>query len=145
VINPGKTEPVAAMMEATGGKGAQVILEATGNTRVIPQAFKMTAFGGRVVCVGVMEEPYPMALHKDFIQRELSLIAAFQPFCPTVDTIYWHWTQQANRELLLELMAQGKLRVEEMITHRFPANQAPAAYEKIRVGDTEMLGAILQW
>ncbi len=144
-INPSKQDAVEAVLAATGGQGTPVLLEATGNTRVIPQAFKMTAFGGRVVCVGVMEEAVPMSLHKDFIQRELTLIASFQPFCPVSDHLYWHWTQQANRQLLLEMMAKKQLHVHEMLTHYFEAAQSPAAYEKIKVGDTLMLGALLQW
>jgi 2-desacetyl-2-hydroxyethyl bacteriochlorophyllide A dehydrogenase len=144
-INPGSEDAIARLFSETNGNGAQVILEATGNTFVIPMAMKLAANGGRIVCVGVMEEKAPIALHKEFIQRELSLIAAFQPFCPITDNIYWRWTQQENRKFLLDLMQSGKLHVNEMITHRFKAAQAPEAYEKVRVGDTEMLGALLEW
>lgn len=144
-INPGQVDAVSKVLSLTGGKGASLVLEATGNTKVIPQAFKMAIFGGRVVCVGVMEEAVQISFHKDFIQRELTLVASFQPFCPITENIYWRWTQQANRQLLLDLIAQGKIRVDEMITHRLPAKRAPEAYEKIRVGDASMIGAILEW
>lgn len=144
-VNPGKVNAVEEVLKHTGGKGASLVMEATGNTKVIPQAFKMAAFGGRVVCVGVMEEAVPIAFHKDFIQRELSLVAAFQPFCPTTENIYWRWTQQTNRQLLLELISQGKIHVDELITHRFQAKDAPQAYAKILVGDASMLGGMLEW
>jgi 2-desacetyl-2-hydroxyethyl bacteriochlorophyllide A dehydrogenase len=144
-INPEKDDVVEKLFAATNNEGAHAILEATGNTNVIPMAMKLTALGGRIVCVGVMEEKALIALHKEFIQRELSLIAAFQPFCPIGENIYWRWTQQANRRLLLEMMESGKLRVDEMITHRFHANKAPEAYEKIKAGDKNMLGVILDW
>lgn len=144
-INPGNEDAVEQLHAATSGKGSRVILEATGNTFVIPLALKLAANGGRIVCVGVMEEKAPIALHKEFIQKELSLIAAFQPFCPVSENIYWHWTQQENRRYLLDLLKAGKLRVNEMITHRFKASQASEAYEKIKVGDHEMLGALLEW
>lgn len=144
-INPDKDDAIERLFDATNNQGAPAILEATGNTYVIPMALKLAALGGRIVCVGVMEEKAPIALHKEFIQRELSLIAAFQPFCPIGENIYWRWTQQENRRLLLEMMESGKLQFDEMITHRFPANQAPEAYEKIKTGDKKMLGAILNW
>ncbi len=140
--DPGTNEAIRA---ATDGHGPSVVLEATGNTRVIPEAFKITAFGGRVVCVGVMEEAIPISLHRDFIQRELSLIAAFQPFCPTTDTIYWHWTQQANRTLLLNMLAAGHLHIDTLLTDRVPAGRAPGIYERIRQGDRAMLGVLLEW
>lgn len=144
-INTENEDAEENVFKATGDQGAPAILEATGNTYVIPQALKLAAIGGRIVCVGVMEEKAPIALHREFIQRELSLIAAFQPFCPTTENIYWRWTQQLNRKLLLELFESEKLKVDEMITHRFPADQAPEAYKKILVGDQHMLGALLEW
>lgn len=144
-INSGSEEAVARLMEVTRGAGARVVLEATGNTFVIPLALKLAAIGGRIVCVGVMEEKAPIALHKEFIQKELSLIAAYQPFCPITDNIYWRWTQQENRRYLLDLMQSGKLHVEKMITHRFKAAQAPEAYEMVRTANAEMLGALLEW
>ena len=144
-INPAVEDAAARILAATGGKGATAILEATGNSKVIPEAFKMAAHGGRIVLTGALEEPVAINFHREFIRRELSLLAAFQPFCPTADNIYWHWTQQANRQLLLELMACGKLRVGELLTHRFPANEAPVVYERIKRGDVEMLGVLLEW
>jgi 2-desacetyl-2-hydroxyethyl bacteriochlorophyllide A dehydrogenase len=144
-INPDKEEAVARIFDETNGSGARTILEATGNTFVIPMALKIAAIGERIVCVGVIEEKAPIALHKEFIQRELSLIAAFQPFCPITDNTYWRWTQQENRRYLLELMKAGKLQVGEMITHRFNAIYAPDVYEKVKTGDQEMLGAVLEW
>jgi len=144
-INPERDDVVEQLFAATNNEGAHAILEATGNTNVIPMAMKLAALGGRIVCVGVMEEKAPIALHKEFIQHELSLIAAFQPFCPIGENIYWRWTQQANRRLLLEMMESGKLRLDEMITHRFHADNAPEAYEKIKAGDKNMLGVILDW
>ena len=68
----------------------------------LPVAFEYAAIGGRVICIGILEQEVPMHFHKTFIQKELSLIAAYQPLNPTQDTIYWHHTQQANRALLLE-------------------------------------------
>jgi threonine dehydrogenase-like Zn-dependent dehydrogenase len=47
--------------------------------------------------------------------------------------------------MLLDMFAQGKIHVDEMITHRFPARRAPEAYEKIRLGDASMIGAMLEW
>ena len=144
-INPAREDVVKQIFAATGGKGAPVILEATGNTSVIPQAFRMAAIGGRIVCVGIINEDTYFHFYREFMQRELSLIASTQPRCPTSENIYWQWTQQANRQLLLELMAAGKLCLDELISHRYPASQAPQVYELIREGSTESMGILLDW
>jgi threonine dehydrogenase-like Zn-dependent dehydrogenase len=112
---------------------------------VIPLAFQLAGNGARIILTGALEEPITLSLHREFIRKELSLIAAFQPFNPTSESLYWRWTQQANRQLLLELLAGDRLRVEEMITHRFPASATPQVYERIRAGDREMLGVLLDW
>ena len=145
VVNPEREDAVDAIFAATGGRGAPAILEATGNAQVIPQALKMAANGGRIVLTGALEEEVSISFHAEFIRRELSLIAAFQPFCPVEETIYWRWTQQENRRLALEMLAAGELRVEELLTHRFPAEEAPEVYERIKAADREMLGVLLQW
>jgi threonine dehydrogenase-like Zn-dependent dehydrogenase len=75
----------------------------------------------------------------------LTLIAAFQPLCPTTENLYWKWTQGANRKLLLDMIASGKLDVHEMLTHRFQAKDAPEVYERIKQGEAAMLGVLLEW
>jgi 2-desacetyl-2-hydroxyethyl bacteriochlorophyllide A dehydrogenase len=144
-INPAEEDPVVCVFAATSGHGAPVLLETAGNPQVIPLAFKLAANGGQIVTTGALEEEVSISFHKEFIRRELSLIAAFQPFCPITDNIYWRWTQQANRRLLLEMLADGRLRVDEMLTHRFPAARAPEVYEHIKGGEREMLGVLLDW
>jgi 2-desacetyl-2-hydroxyethyl bacteriochlorophyllide A dehydrogenase len=145
LINPAQTDAIAQVFEATGGRGASAILEATGNVRAIPQAFKMAAHGGRIICCGLMEETLPIPFNLEFLSRELSLIAAHQPHCPTSDHIYWQWTQQANRELLMEYFATGKIHAAELITHRFKAQTAAQVYEQIKDMNPQMLGVILEW
>jgi len=144
-INPTEVDQIDAVFDATGGKGASVILEATGNPQVIPVAFKMAGDGGRIVCVGALEEPVSVSFHAEFIRRELTLIAAFQPYCPTTENLYWKWTQGANRKLLLDMIASGKLDVHEMLTHRFQTKRAPEVYERIKQGEAAMFGALLEW
>jgi 2-desacetyl-2-hydroxyethyl bacteriochlorophyllide A dehydrogenase len=144
-VNPGEEDVVRRIFAATGGEGASVILEVTGNPQVIPMTLKLAGNGGRIILTGALEEPVTLRFHQEFIRRELSLIAAFQPFNPTSLNLYWRWTQQANRQLLLELLAEGKLGVEDLLTHRFPASAAPEVYERIKAGDTDMLGVLLDW
>ena len=144
-INPTYEDPQQKVFAATRGEGAPVILDASGNTRVIPKAFRLAAIGGRIVCVGIINENVTFNFYKEFMQRELSLIAASQPRCPTTQNIYWRWTQQANRQFLLDLMASGKLDVSGLISDRLDAGQAPQAYERLCQGEAESMGILLEW
>lgn len=144
-VNPAREAAVERILAATGGAGASAILETAGNPQVIPLAFQIAGAGARIVLTGALEEPVTLRFHPEFIRRELSLIAAFQPFNPVTENLYWRWTQQANRQLLLELLAEGALRVEPLITHRFPAAAAPQVYARLKRGDRDWLGVLLEW
>ncbi len=144
-LNPRDPDTHEQVLEATGGKGPTVVIEATGNPQAVLDAFQLAAYGGRIICTGLMETPITLRFHPQFIQHELSLVSAYQPLTPTQDNLYWHWTQQANRSLLLEMLASHDLQVTPLITDRIPASRAPAFYDRLKGGDTGMLGVILNW
>ncbi|MDI6770441.1 MAG: bi-domain-containing oxidoreductase [Anaerolineales bacterium] len=59
---------------------------------------------------------------------------------------YVRWTEGRNLEAIVELMANGKLQVQPLITHRFPIEKAPEAYEIITGKKKEpFLGVLLTY
>ncbi|HSS99553.1 MAG TPA: Gfo/Idh/MocA family oxidoreductase, partial [Terriglobales bacterium] len=44
---------------------------------------------------------------------------------------YVRWTETRNMEAFLDLLAQGKLNLKSLVTHRFPIERANGAYELI--------------
>ena len=59
---------------------------------------------------------------------------------------YVRWTEGRNLESVVELMANGKLKVAPLISHRFPIDEAATAYEVI-TGKTKesFLGVLLTY
>ncbi len=55
------------------------------------------------------------------------------------------WTEQRNFEAVLEMMSSGRLDVRSLITHRFPFDEAPSAYELLAAGTTPYLGIVLEY
>ena len=55
-----------------------------------------------------------------FLMRDLTLMAASQPVRPDIESTYFHWTKKRNRELIFNLLAEGALQVEHLVTHTFP-------------------------
>ena len=59
---------------------------------------------------------------------------------------YVRWTEGRNLEGFLNLLAQGKITVDDLITHRFPIEQATRAYDLITGKLSEdFLGVILTY
>ena len=59
---------------------------------------------------------------------------------------YVRWTENRNMEAFLHLLAEKKISVASLITHRFPIERAPAAYELIagRSGEP-FLGVVIRY
>ena len=113
-VDPGSAaEAVAA---ATGGQGADVVIESAGAKPALDAAFSLARGRGTVCVVGAHFEPdYPLDAGRMF-EGELTL--RFVMGDPIND-----------RELLLEMIAAGELRPSELISHRMGLDEAPRAYE----------------
>ena len=59
---------------------------------------------------------------------------------------YVRWTETRNMEAFVELLAEGKLNLDPLITHRFPIEEAHRAYELISGKSRErFLGVVIQY
>ena len=59
---------------------------------------------------------------------------------------YVRWTEQRNMQAFVQLIAEGKINLQPLITHRFPIDQAPKAYELITGKTAEpFLGVLLTY
>ncbi|HUP68384.1 MAG TPA: hypothetical protein VM142_01085 [Acidimicrobiales bacterium] len=55
------------------------------------------------------------------------------------------WTEGRNLEAVLDLLASGRLAVADLITHRFPIDKAPDAYELIERREEPCVGVVLTY
>jgi predicted dehydrogenase len=122
----------------TGGHGADAVVIAASTTSNDPinQAAAISRMKGRVVVVGLVG----MTLDRDpFYKRELELRLAMSTGPGRYDEAYERegrdyplpyvrWTQQRNLEAFLELIADGRVQPERLISHRFPVDRALEAY-----------------
>ncbi len=66
VFDPAQGDPVAGVQSATGG-GADVVLEMSGHSEAIRQAFQMLRRGGRISLLGIPSKPIELDLAADII------------------------------------------------------------------------------
>jgi predicted dehydrogenase/threonine dehydrogenase-like Zn-dependent dehydrogenase len=109
---------------------------------------------GTVVAVGAVGLNIP---RKIYYEKELQVIISRSYGPGRYDTQYEEkgkdypfgyvrWTEGRNIEAIVDLLSSGKLDVHPIITHRFPIEQAPAAYELItgKTGEP-FLGVVLTY
>jgi predicted dehydrogenase len=147
-------DPIASVRIYTGGRGVDgvIIAAATSSNEPVHQAAQMCRKRGRIVLVGVTGLELSRA---DFYEKELS----FQVSCsygpgrydPNYEEKgqdypigFVRWTAQRNFEAVLEMMADRRIEVESLISHRVPIDQAARAYEIVTGAETS-LGILLEY
>jgi threonine 3-dehydrogenase len=115
-IDPASTDPVAAVMEATNGGGAEVVLEMSGNAKAIDQGTRMLARGGRLSLLGLPDGPVTLDLADQVIFKEARLQGI------TGREMFRTWQQTTT------LLSTGRVDVTPVITHRFGLERFEEAF-----------------
>ena len=146
-------DPIAVADNWTSGVGVDAVLvTASAKTdEIMHQCATMCRQRGRIVLVGVVGLGLQRA---DFYEKELS----FQVSCSygpgRYDANYEkrgldypigfvRWTEKRNFEAILQLMADGKIDVEPLITHRVGFDEALSGYEA--VSEPGAMGILLEY
>ena len=123
VINAKETDPIAALRELTHGEGVEAAMDCTGNPEARVAAVKSAATWGRVCFVGEGNTT-TFDISQDMIRRQL--------------TIHASWTfSSLGQEECARFIADRKIPLTRLLTHRFTLDQAEAAY---RLFDTQTTG-----
>ncbi len=132
-------DPVAALLGWSNGKGVAGVLitASTSSNEVVNQAARGCRPRGKVVLVGVVGLQLNRA---DFYRNEVS----FQVSCSYGSRdARAASSAQGNFNQVLAWMAEGKLPVEDLITHRHEFSAAPAAYAQL--ADRGALGIVMTY
>ena len=127
--------------------GANVVIEATGKPAVYPMAVKLACVAGRFVALGSPRGTVEFNFLDELHLREVSMLGAIQPRTPEQDHIYFRWTKERERTLLLRLMAEGNLPSEDLATHVAKPEQCQDIYTMLadRPGEAQALGVLFDW
>ncbi len=127
--------------EHSGGHGADVVLitAETPSSDPVNLAARVARDRAVVVAVGTVGLDIERKL---YYEKELDFRiprsygpgrydAAYEQKGRDYPIGYVRWTETRNMEAFLQLLAEGKLDLKSLITHRFPIAQAASAYELI--------------
>lgn len=147
-------DPVAAAVAFSRDRGVDgvIVTASTKSSEPIMQAAEMCRMRGRVVLVGVTGlelDRTPFYLKEITFQVSCSYgpgryDSDYEDRGHDYPVGYVRWTEQRNFEAVLDMMAAGTLQVSDLITHRFPIAEAPAAYD-VLAEYRSALGIVLQY
>jgi predicted dehydrogenase len=146
-----------AVLEASDGIGLDAVLicAAGRSSDPVELAARLARDRGRLVVVGDVPIEAPRALLYEK-ELELRLSRSYGPGRYDRDyeergrdlpASYVRWTEQRNLQAFLELVAAGKVDLSSLTTHRFPVEQAEAAYEALTAesGGRRAFGVLLEY
>lgn len=116
--------------EADSRRDYKVIYDATGKAALLDTLIGRLAKGGEIVLAGFYPDPVSFAFPPAFMKEARLRIAA-------------EWTHE-DMVATVSLLNAGKLRLDDLITHRAPAEDAVAAYQTAFT-DQACLKMILDW
>ena len=123
VIDAGKVDPVEAVNELTGGEGAEATLECTGRPQVRVQSVECAKLFGRACFVGESGSVAFENVSRQIIHKHLTLTGS------------WTFTTWMLEEAA-RWMLDRNVRIDDLITHRYPLEQAAEAYAVFQGGQT---------
>ncbi|MCJ2531806.1 MAG: zinc-binding dehydrogenase, partial [Candidatus Thermoplasmatota archaeon] len=128
-VNAREVKDVVKEVRRLSGGGVDAALEVIGNPATIQQAFATLKWGGRLVVVGYTDKEVALSAAK-LMFREMevmgSLGCGLQDFPKVID-----------------LAARGRLKVREMVSHRFPLEQITEGFRLLEGGDPSLLRGVV--
>lgn len=143
LLNAKEEDVIESVHGLTSGRGADIVFEATGLTEVYDLVFSLTRPYGRVVGLGSPRYPAPVDMQQVHI-KPLHVIGAIGDH-PRGDSGVHRWTRYAHMAYFMGLLADRRVNVRDLITHRIPAEDAPVIYPRLLEDRTAYLGVVLEW
>ncbi len=145
-LDPAADDADAQLERLTGHADLDVVFEATGSPAAFNPALRRVAFGGRLILLGSTRglvdgfDPYA-----DIHRKGISVIGAHIESHPAHATPFNRWTMANNQKLALDLMADGSLQMEPLISHRVAGDDGVSMYERLTESRESFFGVLLQW
>ncbi len=117
VINVLNADPVQAVLDATSGFGADVVLEMAGAPKAIVQTFKCVRKGGRVSAFGIPSEPVELDWNNSVVFRGVTVYGINGRLM--FDT--WNTVRQ--------LLATKRLDIAPVVTHVLPLSDFKKGFD----------------
>jgi (R,R)-butanediol dehydrogenase / meso-butanediol dehydrogenase / diacetyl reductase len=124
-LDPSSLDQAAWVEEWTAGAGADVVFEVSGSAAAVQSATELVKVRGTLVVVAIHPQPRPLDLHRVF-WRELRILGA---------RVY----QRRDFERAAELVAEGAIPVEKLVTGIVPLTEVQSAFGVLEAGQAMKL------
>ena len=128
---PGGPGVISKVREATGGRGADVVIESTGMLPVLADGIQMARSGGRLLLFGIITAKQGELPFYDLYFKELALINA-------------RVAKSEDYPNSIELVQRGAIRLEPLVSHVMPLDELNAAISMLGSDNGQRMKIILE-
>ena len=111
---PGGEEAIRKVREATGGRGADVVIDTTGMLPVVSDAIHMVRFGGRILLFGIITATEGALPFYDLYFKEIQVINA-------------RVAKNEDYPACIDLVQRGLVKLEPLISNVMPLGELKQA------------------
>jgi len=143
IFNPSKDGDIGtAIQKATGGRGADVVIEVSGNIKALPDAIRSVGSDGQVIVLSFYQGgSEPLELGKEFHHKRISLRSSqIGGINPELTTRY-----HADRRMEDSIKLLSLLNIEPLISHKVSFEELPCALDMIDKNPAACNGVIVHY
>ena len=144
-FDPTESDFREKIMQVTHQKGANSVIEVTGNGAALNQALKNTAKFGRVVLLGCTRLATPVNFYWDVHCPGIQLIGAHSGARPANESSHESWTEMDDAQAILEYLSANRLDFKSMINEVHSPNQAFEVYDRLANDKNFPIGVVFDW
>jgi len=125
VVDAASEDVLKAVMEATSGFGADIVVECAGSPDTFKQAIDTVRGGGKIMLVGIFEKPFAWE-PREVIKKNITLIGCLGGNFPGA----------------IDLLRSGKVSTRPFVTHRFSLDEAGEAF-RVQLKDPDAIKVMI--
>jgi threonine dehydrogenase-like Zn-dependent dehydrogenase len=140
-VSPAAGDLERVVADWSGGRGADVAIEAATAWSAIKTAMDVVRPHGKVVVVATHTDvPDFSPVSYPYNVKDVTLLTSYG-YHPHDG----RWDKKACTALSAELMARGEMDITPMLTHQVEWSDLPDVYRRLDEGDGSLLGVVVRW
>jgi 2-desacetyl-2-hydroxyethyl bacteriochlorophyllide A dehydrogenase len=148
VLDAPPDQQVQAILDKTGGKGADIVVDSVGHSSVIQNALLAAAQYGRVVLLGSPRAPVETNVTDVFNRihmQSLTVLGALEWRLPRHPTRGVRHSVETNLALALDLIRSHRLQLRPLVSHVVKPEDLGDAYRGMLTDKDRYRGVVVDW
>jgi 2-desacetyl-2-hydroxyethyl bacteriochlorophyllide A dehydrogenase len=120
-------------------------IEASGHPDAFLRACEIARVRGKIAVLSSPHRTFSLRLYDHIHSKGLQVLGAHGSVLPTKAEVADRWTDGEQRRLFMQLLAEKRIDVKPLISHRVPFTQAAEMYRGLKEDPGRHLGVLFYW